>query len=512
MANAIQVPRSHLILGLSLPLAVLVGYFLAEPMELGSAAVVLAVVGVLSVPLLMRWYHPVLIFLWNSAINPVVLPGRAGLWMVVTCIGLLFAVLNRAVNPKARFIMVPAVTYPLLALGVLVVITAVLRGGAGFASLGSSQYGGSRYANLLMGIAGYFALTSRRIPPSRAGLYVGCFFLSGLTYAISDLAILAGRQFYFLLYVFSTTYAADQLKYLETFDPSIIRFRGTSVVASAIYTYLLARFGIRGILDVARPWRGLIFLLAVAGGMGGGFRSYVALFGLTCIGVFYLEGLHRTRYLPALLAVALVGGALVLPQADKLPLAVQRGLVFLPGKFDSLARQSAKISIEWRVEMWKRVWPEVPKYLFLGKGYKLDPSELFLAQYFSPRYHDVMDSGSQVAGDYHSGPLSVLVPFGIFGTLAFLWFLVAGTRTLYLYYKHGSPVYQTVNTLLLAAFAVRAIFYFVGFGSLHTDMAFFTGLLGLGVALNGTPSAAAASSPSEQPDAGVELNTEYVKV
>lgn len=55
--------------------------------------------------------------------------------MVVTCIGLLFAVLNRAKNPKARFIMVPAVTYPLLALGVLVVITAVLWRGAGFASL-----------------------------------------------------------------------------------------------------------------------------------------------------------------------------------------------------------------------------------------------------------------------------------------------------------------------------------------------------------------------------------------
>ena len=36
MANAINIPKTHLIMGLSLPLAVLLGYFVAEPLELGS--------------------------------------------------------------------------------------------------------------------------------------------------------------------------------------------------------------------------------------------------------------------------------------------------------------------------------------------------------------------------------------------------------------------------------------------------------------------------------------------
>ena len=83
VANTINIPKTHLILGLSLPLAVLIGYVLAEPMELGSVAVVLGVFAVLCIPLLMRWYHPLLIFSWNSAISPVVFPGRAGLWMVM---------------------------------------------------------------------------------------------------------------------------------------------------------------------------------------------------------------------------------------------------------------------------------------------------------------------------------------------------------------------------------------------------------------------------------------------
>jgi hypothetical protein len=36
MANTINIPKTHLIMGLSLPLAVLLGYFVAEPMELDS--------------------------------------------------------------------------------------------------------------------------------------------------------------------------------------------------------------------------------------------------------------------------------------------------------------------------------------------------------------------------------------------------------------------------------------------------------------------------------------------
>jgi hypothetical protein len=39
MANAIHMPKPHLIVGLTLPLAVLPGYFLAEPGELDPMVV-----------------------------------------------------------------------------------------------------------------------------------------------------------------------------------------------------------------------------------------------------------------------------------------------------------------------------------------------------------------------------------------------------------------------------------------------------------------------------------------
>ena len=90
-----------------------------------------------------------------------------------------------------------------------------------------------------------------------------------------------------------------------------------------------------------------------------------------------------------------------------------------------------------------------------------------------------------MVGNYHNGPLSILIPFGIYGAIAFVWFLVAGLRVLHRNWKLGDPALRTVNALLLAAFAARVVFFFFIFGSLHSDMVVFAGLLGLSVALNG---------------------------
>src|SRR5512135_520173 len=102
MANAINIPKSHLIMGLSLPLAVLLGYFVAEPMELGSLAVVVFVLAVLAVPVLMKCYYPVLVLSWNASFCLAFLPGRLSMWTIMAFIGLLLAVLSRAVSPNAR--------------------------------------------------------------------------------------------------------------------------------------------------------------------------------------------------------------------------------------------------------------------------------------------------------------------------------------------------------------------------------------------------------------------------
>lgn len=86
---------------------------------------------------------------------------------------------------------------------------------------------------------------------------------------------------------------------------------------------------------------------------------------------------------------------------------------------------------------------------------------------------------------YHNGPLSIILTFGIWGTIAMIWFWVAGVWVLYRNYRYGDPALRTVNTFLLAAFVSRIVFFFFIFGDIDTDILHFGGWLGLGVALNG---------------------------
>ena len=164
MASTFVVSRSQLIYALCLPLAVLIGYFLAEPLESGSIAIVVLVLSVLCLPLLIKWYHPLLIMSWNTVMSAIGLPGRPGAWMVMAALGLLVALLNRSVNPHRRLINVPTLTKPLIFLTGVVVITAGVSGGIGLSVFGAVRAGGKGYFFILAAIAGYFAMTSQRIP------------------------------------------------------------------------------------------------------------------------------------------------------------------------------------------------------------------------------------------------------------------------------------------------------------------------------------------------------------
>jgi hypothetical protein len=79
----------------------------------------------------------------------------------------------------------------------------------------------------------------------------------------------------------------------------------------------------------------------------------------------------------------------------------------------------------------------------------------------------------------------VVLPFGIWGAIAFLWFLAASIRGLYHNYRYGDQSLQTINTLLLAAFLTHTAMFFLIFGTFENDILTFASLIGLSVSLNG---------------------------
>jgi len=107
----------------------------------------------------------------------------------------------------------------------------------------------------------------------------------------------------------------------------------------------------------------------------GGFRSMLIVFMFSFGILFYLEGLTKTRLLPTLLLFTVLGCALLIPMASHLPIAMQRAISFLPLDVDPMAKDGARASTEWRINMWKHLLPQIPQYFFVGKGYAIDASD-----------------------------------------------------------------------------------------------------------------------------------------
>jgi hypothetical protein len=419
--------------------------------------------------------------------------------MLVSLLGFFVALVNRAVDPEKKFLPDGSVSWALMSLTAVMAITAAMTGGIRVRSLGSDVFGGKKYFYIWAAIAGYFALASRRIDASQSGLCVAAFFLSGMTSLVSNLAYTGGTKLYWLFDLFPPDYAMPQAAGTDTPFGGILRIEGTVWACLGILCLLLARHGLRGLLDLTKPWRFLLLAAVFVGGLLSGFRSFVVLFALVLAAAFYLEGLHRTRVFPILIAAGAVAGALLLPNVQKLPLSAQRALSFLPVEVDPRVRSDADYSMEWRLEMWKALLPEVPKHLLKGKGYAVNPADLYLSRENEVRKFSTSTETSILAADYHNGPLSLLIPFGIWGACGFLWFLIASGWVLYQNYRFGDSSLRRTNTALLACFAARAVSFLLFSGSLDVDMFVFTGLVGLGVSLNGGVRRAAKGE--EQPAA-----------
>lgn len=497
MANTFAVSRNHLILGLCLPVAVFLGYLLAEPLDSGSLAVFVLLASVLVFPLLLRFHHIVLILSWNATISPYFLPGRPALWMMMAFVSLVFGLLERSVDEKKRFLNVPILTTALLGLFGVVMVTAFMTGGIGSHIFGSRTYGGKGYFYIMAAVAGYFALTSRTIPRHRANLVVAIFYLSGLTSAVSNLLVNV-PALHFLYQIFPPDLAMEQVAAEGSLENGTVRISGVVMAGTAIYGFLLARHGVRGVFDLRRPWRLTLLVATLFFSLLGGFRTTLILFALVFLTLLVIEGFWRTRAMLTALGVGVIAMVLLINYSDRLPLSMQRAVSFLPLDVDPAVKQAARASTEWRLEMWKFVWPDVPKYLFRGKGYSMDPQAMYMLTDASTQSFTQSYEWAAFTGDYHNGPLSLVIPFGLYGVAAFLWFLAVGLRVLYNNYRYGAPWLRSVNAYLLAFFIARALFFMIIFGAFSADLFYFTGALGLSVALNGGECKAGESDRGEE--------------
>jgi hypothetical protein len=473
--------RALAIYAICIPLALLLGYMLANPLEMGTVTLVGGLALLLSTPLLLRFHFELMLLLWNMAAMFNFLPGRPDAWFLGILLSFAISFTHRILDKRIQFLSVPSVSRPLLFLTAVVISTAMLRGGFGLRSLGGDDVGGKRYFLLLVGILGFFAITVREFPRKQALTFLALFLLGRALVAFGDLYRFVPSFLHPVIYALFPPTAMEGMGVMEGLN----RYAGVANAAAGLFAFVLARHGIHKALNVDHRWFAVLVLCAVLS-MLGGFRNILISLAVIFAIQFWLEGMFRTKWPLFFVVMGVLMATAVFPFVDRLPLSMQRTLAFLPVDIDPVARADAEGSSDWRVQMWRLAAADAPKYLLLGKGYLISKDDFaYMTSTWTQGEVGAENRGSYIAGDYHNGPLSLIMPLGIWGVVGFLWFIYAGGRALYRNYQYGGLHYKTINTFLFATYVAQVLMFFFVFGSVHSQMFQFTGLVGFSVALNG---------------------------
>ena len=234
--------------------------------------------------------------------------------MSALCFGL--AAVNWVMGENSWQLQTSPVTYALLLFAVVVVLTALTSGGVGLYAFGSSSYGGKGYFYILLAVAGYFAITSQSVPVERVPLYVTLFFLTGLSALVGLACYFLGPSAGFLTLIFPVGQENAETQAQIYQSTGMVRWGGVTAACTAVYFFMLARYGIRDIFTLRNPWRLPLLVLLVAGSLFGGFRSSFALLVLVFVLQFYFEGLLRTVLFPVLLSAGIILLAVLVPVAE----------------------------------------------------------------------------------------------------------------------------------------------------------------------------------------------------
>jgi hypothetical protein len=365
-------------------------------------------------------------------------------------------------------------------------MTAELNGGIGLHALGGDTGGGRKYLLILMGVAAYFALTSQTIPPARRNLYVALFFLSGALSFVGDLApYLPAPINYINLLIPPTVYNGQAA--LGSTSIHIERLSAFCATALTVVAFMLVKWGTRGIFLEGRLGRLAVFLLLFLVIPLGGFRArLVAVIAIMAL-MMFLEG-QRGPLLASFFGGLLLVGMMV-PFAGQLPLNYQRTFSFLPLNWNQDVKMDAEASSEWRYNIWRQLWPKVPDYLLLGKGYAISREDYDLIansrMLGASAQFDATEDPLAISSDYHSGPLTTLIPMGLWGAIGIVWLMAACLWVHYRNYRYGPPELKTVNTYLFAVAIYHCVAFIFIFGAFCDDIGYFANYAGFCVALNG---------------------------
>jgi O-antigen ligase len=351
------------------------------------------------------------------------LPSTLYIFHLLILLALGIHILNRCItkqeshsNRKLRFYS---------GLFVLNFVIIILVRGAGLRILGDENWGGMRYAEILIPM-GLLLVRPQFVfsPQDWRKVFIWFVFFSMLPFFSEMVFLVSGgavyHQFYLVNFNMSTLNSINS----QILGKELVRFQSANRVGPILIVLASGFFLAKKINPVSL---GFYVMGVVLIGLSG-HRS--ALIDLILISFFTGLLFFKGRRLIYLLCIGIFGVFLLLivyQIAHLLPLTFQRALMLLPNiEVSPEARLDALITLDWRLSLWTEALREIrfnPEYLLLGKGLTYSSREYMALLLFDFDYWWAI-----LTSNYHQGVLSLLIITGIPGLVVAIMMFYHGLK------------------------------------------------------------------------------------
>ncbi len=316
--------------------------------------------------------------------------------------------------------------------------------GTGLRILGSETWGGTRYIAHFVAIAMFYTVMGMQISKRHLRWIIWGSLFAG----------------------FVGTLIKSQ-GYGNTDDPEVVTSR-LSFLGPVFRSFFPLVFA----LKFRRAPIVNVILVVLALGMIGltGFRSFLVGSLAVLVGYgFFKSKQRRVQYSIFVFAMAILAWGAVVLLCPHLPKGLQRALSFIPGTHvDVSIAHNATDSITWRFEIWGYCLAHAKQYLLVGRGMAFDVMQTVAELSTS----DIMGFSPWFAYEthaYHSGPLSLLIDYGIPGLLIYIAFTWFAFRQVWRYATRLSKL-NTFESRFALYLCVNLLWSFFAFFFVYGDL------------------------------------------
>ena len=304
----------------------------------------------------------------------------------------------------------------------LILILTMFVRGFGLRILGNTQMGGRYYFQQIA--CGIFPWLFVIKPISEKTLLrlltLQCLLTS--TFVITDFVLAhAPERLYFAFQFFELSGDAANFE-IRAMRFGIRRFQSLYTVGIGAFCMLLFYFNLRDFLSKKGAFL-LPFLAAVMGiALLSGHR-YLAVtttgVGLICA---YAQRFFTLRQVTLSLVPLALAFFLIYAYAERLPLAAQRTVSFLPGiTVDKEAYTDGANTLDLRRILVREGFRMIPMYFWTGRGFGVQ------AQEYSGHWDPTGVTAHLIQGRFYNGFIGLMINTGVFGTISMLLFILGGT-------------------------------------------------------------------------------------